>query len=146
MDEGMGFPRATGFAPSPRVWDFRSHWFCRTICTSDRYEFYYDDQGLRNLWEQRFKHMGIPEMPHLDVLAEIERKKTFLDRGLPHVHIQSQELRAALTRWNNIVNEFTKQLLTFQTDRLAAIAGIAKRYQSSFQANYLAGIWESTIP
>jgi hypothetical protein len=32
--------------------------------------------------------MGIPEMPHLDVLAEVERKKTFLDRGLPHVHIQ----------------------------------------------------------
>ena len=85
-------------------------------------------------------------MANLDVLTKDETEKSFLDQRLPFTDMQNRELRATPMRWNNVVQEFAHKQLTFQTDRLAAIAGIAKRFRSSFQANYLAVIWESTIP
>ncbi|KAH8595100.1 heterokaryon incompatibility protein-domain-containing protein [Bisporella sp. PMI_857] len=81
---------------------FRTHWLCRTRCTSDRYSHSYDDYQLKLLWRDRF--------------------------------------------WSHSVDTFTHKQLTFQSDRLAAIAGVARRYQPIFKDDYLAGIWKSPLP
>jgi hypothetical protein len=45
------------------------------------------------------------------------------------------------TRWSHIVGMYTRCLLTKSEDKLPAIAGIAKRFASVLQDEYLAGLW-----
>jgi hypothetical protein len=50
--------------------------------------------------------------------------------------------------WNGLVNVYTSCSLTFSTDRLTAIAGLAGRCQTETKAQlgrYLAGMWETRL-
>lgn len=50
-------------------------------------------------------------------------------------------------QWHQVVAAFTKRSLTFQKDRLPAIAAMAKQMQNfGFRGRYLAGLWENTLP
>ena len=49
--------------------------------------------------------------------------------------------------WANIIGEYTRRRLTFWSDRLAALAGIAARVNSMYSdINYLAGLWSDELP
>ncbi|KAH7068151.1 heterokaryon incompatibility protein-domain-containing protein [Paraphoma chrysanthemicola] len=52
---------------------------------------------------------------------------------------------ASLLRWYNIVEEYTTRNLTYQSDKLPALSGIAKRFQDLTGYEYLAGIWKINI-
>jgi hypothetical protein len=47
--------------------------------------------------------------------------------------------------WNKLVADYTKRRLTNESDRLAAISGIACRLQPSLSCVYHAGIWGSDV-
>jgi hypothetical protein len=47
--------------------------------------------------------------------------------------------------WARIVDEFTRRDLTYVTDRLAALSGIAKAYERSTGKTYLAGNWKEEL-
>lgn len=47
--------------------------------------------------------------------------------------------------WAKIVDEYTRRTLTFTTDRLAALSGIAKAYERSTGKTYLAGNWQEEL-
>ncbi|KAH7313821.1 heterokaryon incompatibility protein-domain-containing protein [Stachybotrys elegans] len=56
----------------------------------------------------------------------------------------------AMTRgyWHNIVNQFISLELTFYSDYLPALAGVARQYGTAHEAvlgRYVAGLWERTL-
>lgn len=48
--------------------------------------------------------------------------------------------------WEDIATEYLKTDLTFDKDRVPALAGIARRYGESHGLTYLAGIWKEQLP
>lgn len=46
-----------------------------------------------------------------------------------------------LELWSKIITAYSAALLTYSQDKLIALAGIAKRMQSSVNADYIAGLW-----
>lgn len=50
--------------------------------------------------------------------------------------------RASL--WNSIVQDYTKRELSFTSDRMNAISGIASELSSYWKDEYIAGIWKTT--
>lgn len=52
----------------------------------------------------------------------------------------------AHSRWLDIIAHYTRRKLTFRTDVLPALAGLAKQFQLSSICEYYAGLWETTFP
>jgi len=48
--------------------------------------------------------------------------------------------------WMDIVKSYTTKDMTFETDILVAISGIAKKLSSHLQGDYLAGLWQQHLP
>jgi hypothetical protein len=49
--------------------------------------------------------------------------------------------------WQNVIMEYTRRRLTFSSDRLAALAGLAARVHAEHpNVEYLAGLWSDTLP
>lgn len=51
-----------------------------------------------------------------------------------------------LHEWGSLFTNYTQRNLTFKTDKMAAISGIAKEMQKMLQDRYVAGLWESSLP
>ncbi|KAJ5998761.1 HET domain protein [Penicillium sp. IBT 35674x] len=52
-----------------------------------------------------------------------------------------------LSAWYSALDDgYTTRLLTFPSDRLPAISGIALRFQKEIGGRYVAGLWESDLP
>jgi hypothetical protein len=54
----------------------------------------------------------------------------------------SQQDKQDLDVWGALIELYTKGELTYETDRLVALAGMAHRLQETYQSRYLAGVWE----
>lgn len=50
-----------------------------------------------------------------------------------------------INRWYRLFENYCARILTFESDRLAAIAGLAKEIQRQTKFSYRAGIWEEDI-
>lgn len=49
--------------------------------------------------------------------------------------------------WESVIREYTRRQLSFSTDRLVALAGLAARaHKAKPEAEYLAGLWRDTLP
>jgi len=55
------------------------------------------------------------------------------------------ETRARLLQWYNVVTEYTSRHLTYQSDKLPAISGVAKAFRKITGYTYLAGIWKEDL-
>lgn len=53
---------------------------------------------------------------------------------------------AAHGQWEKLVMNFTGRNLTYASDRLPAISGLASQLHTSLQAEYWAGFWSDTFP
>lgn len=51
-----------------------------------------------------------------------------------------------LPTWYGLVAEYTSRKLTYPTDRLPAISGIAKEFGSALGDQYVCGLWKSDLP
>jgi hypothetical protein len=47
--------------------------------------------------------------------------------------------------WQKAVHEYGEKALTFATDRLPALSGVAARFQSLFKTQYCAGLWRDRM-
>ncbi|GAP83086.2 putative flavin-containing monooxygenase [Rosellinia necatrix] len=66
-----------------------------------------------------------------------------LDTELPR-EIDTDNLKEY---WREVVEQYTQRQLTFHSDRLAALAGIASRaHSTSPDVRYYAGLWSDTLP
>ncbi|KAH6622270.1 heterokaryon incompatibility protein-domain-containing protein [Boeremia exigua] len=55
------------------------------------------------------------------------------------------ERRVRLLRWYTIVEEYSLRNLTYQSDKLPALSGIAKMFEKRTGYTYLAGLWKEDL-
>lgn len=82
---------------------------------------------------------------HYDASTDVLRVtafKPYLDvhAVIPGHHGQTQAFK--YLQWYEIVAEYTNWGLTFDSDKLPAISGIAKAFKSQIESMYIAGIWQ----
>lgn len=96
--------------------DWEMGWCCRssTACECD-YEFRAD-------WLSRMKNYGQVPIPMSAVEMASKEKKLYV--------------------WQRVVADFTSRKLSFQSDRLPAIAGLAKAMHGMIGGRYITGMWE----
>ncbi|KAF2730049.1 hypothetical protein EJ04DRAFT_393351, partial [Polyplosphaeria fusca] len=81
--------------------------------------------------------------------AKLWAKREYVDLLQPSASIETPSSRLnRFTRWKRLVEKYSEQHLTYPTDRLPAISGLAKKLQqhtssySSLPLDYHAGIWQ----
>lgn len=48
--------------------------------------------------------------------------------------------------WKNLVEDYSECALTYQTDRLPALSGLARTFAQQFGGSYAAGLWQDQMP
>ncbi|KAH8897219.1 HET-domain-containing protein [Thozetella sp. PMI_491] len=51
-----------------------------------------------------------------------------------------------LQEWWSLFTNYSRRKLTFKTDKMAAISGIAQEFQGLLKDQYVAGLWKSSLP
>ena len=59
---------------------------------------------------------------------------------------QDEDKHDVVADWKHLVSRYTGGGLTFETDRLIALSGIASMVHKRTQCDYLAGIWRKSLP
>lgn len=68
-------------------------------------------------------------------------------RPTQYPKVQQDAMVAIRSNWFYILTEYVTRRITYPTDRLPALSGIAKVFQASLpEDKYLAGLWESQVP
>ena len=80
-----------------------------------------------------------PEHSRKRVFSQITSFPAF---DVEHNSIQGQELHQT---WYSLVNDYTRRKLTYPSDKLPAIAGLAQEMARLTCDVYLAGLWKSTL-
>jgi hypothetical protein len=81
-------------------------------------------------------------------LTSIYDHRTSLDvhpKRNHYLHSKTSDRHIAVYRWREVVREYSPLKLTFPSDKLPAIAGIAKQLHPFIGSTYLAGIWKEYI-
>lgn len=116
-------PRYLHFSPVELIWECNTEIFCQCSgkdVTSER--------GLGEMVEGRFA------------------KESFWGRIKWDKEKKAFRLRSKASTWNMIVEEHSSHGITYQQDKLPAIAGMAKKFRQLGQdSKYLAGLWENTF-
>jgi hypothetical protein len=55
------------------------------------------------------------------------------------------KISSGVENWHRIVHQYSKCKLTFEKDRLPALAGLAEQVQATRKGRYLAGLWEDSL-
>lgn len=93
-------------------------WHCQSTATSETHTWPTDLEAT----DIPFARLGALRLPAQPRVAGVDR------------------------HWELIVERYTKCQLTYQHDKLAAIAGIAKAWTQKTGDRYVAGLWERTLP
>ncbi|KAF7935878.1 uncharacterized protein EAE98_002098 [Botrytis deweyae] len=113
-------PRILHFAFDQMVWE------CRTLEASETFPLGLPKQVRLN------KHTGFKFPGNARVFGRQQDKKEEGD-----THIQD---------WYRVLETYGRSEVTFEKDRLVAIAGVAQKFSLLLQDTFLAGIWRSHLP
>jgi hypothetical protein len=80
-----------------------------------------------------------------DPLRQSIHQLDFYAPDLPYHHPAFSWRASILGRWMDLVNEFSKRELTYDSDALPALAGVVSRFAARTGDQFLAGIWRSTF-
>jgi hypothetical protein len=81
---------------------------------------------------------------HLDELYDLERRQPWVQRR-GFGASSSQVVYGGHEEWRMLVRGYTGRLLSMESDRLPAFAGVARRFSSISNDQYLAGLWRKTL-
>jgi hypothetical protein len=116
-------PRFLHFCRKELVWECNEQWACQ--CGS-------------------FKSDNNPKKAHS---ATLDPARSFqsheVDGGTSQMNNSKSDV---VKNWHHVVEEFSKLQLTYDRDRLPALAGLAGQNRRNFQQKYLAGIWGDNLP
>lgn len=103
---------------SPRILHFTTNEMAWECVTHVRCECQVDPQrSMKDVFKQRF----------------VKQSSSYHGDGIVEL------------KWYDVVEEFTSRDLTFETDRLPAIAGLAAELQKRTPHKYLSGLWDDFI-
>ena len=118
-----------------RAWCFQESMLSHRLLTFDRLQMSFT--CLRHgLFEDR---EIIPAMAR-------EYRNDFLPSFRGPLSEDSNILQSALNSWYNVLSDYTNRNLTFSSDKLVAVSGIANVVGSFLRDEYFAGIWRKSLP
>ncbi|KAB2107642.1 hypothetical protein AG0111_0g4694 [Alternaria gaisen] len=102
----------------------------------------------RRAWAWQERHYAVRILRFTEIEAKWRCKVTVDCECQYEVHAYKQrnEHQATLENWHTWVWEYSDRDLTYDSDRLPAIASVASCLHASLQTNYLAGLWEEELP
>lgn len=77
------------------------------------------------------------ECSGLDKVTPKTRRRSF--------HLESTDRADIFNSWLEVVEEYSKLLLTRESDRLPALTGVATVFQKKLGCGYMAGIWRDDV-
>jgi hypothetical protein len=77
--------------------------------------------------------------------ASFDNLPTKRIEDVPVVQRKTGTDRRTLDYWRLILRDYTRRFLTYPSDKLSAIAGVADLYAQSFSSRYVAGLWEFSL-
>lgn len=66
-------------------------------------------------------------------------------RAISERSLSGMSLRGLLDNWRDMVEEYSRRMLTNTSDKLVALSGVAKVFVRHLGDEYLAGIWRSSL-
>ncbi|KAF2500943.1 HET-domain-containing protein, partial [Lophium mytilinum] len=119
---------------SPRALYYRHfevYWRCRvaTHCECGSFSAGIDEEQHDKF---RFLRLETDEIPHPE--------DTSADTGWANV------IRLPFGPWEKVVQAYSRCQLSYISDKLPAVSGLAKRFRQQEFGAYFAGIWESQLP
>ena len=111
-----------------RAWVMQERFLSpRTLYFSSQLAWVCDTEGSSNNEKEGFRCEAFPD-------------------GLPDNSVQSPQSSSDhdedMLHWAKVVQEYTNCSLTFDSDRLVAIGGIAQKLQARYKDDYFAGFWK----
>jgi hypothetical protein len=96
------------------------------------------------LLARRVLHFG-PQKLIWECASETTCECSLIDPFTPkQIHTQALQSKSAfkkMTRWHEVVEEYSKLALTFESDRLPALRGLITQFQSWETFRNVAGLW-----
>jgi hypothetical protein len=111
-----------------RAWAMQERLISRRILHFEKYQMYFEcSHGFRgesglSIGE---RHLGLPNLDESDEKVDDEDE--------------------VMSGWYSLVARYGSLTLTYSSDKLPALAGIAKIYGTKLQDQYLAGLWRKTL-
>lgn len=118
-----------------RAWCFQESRLSHRLLTFDRLQMSYT--CLRH---------GLLESREVPDAAAREEKNSFLPRLYTASGKDDQSRTELLITWYQAVADYTSRSLTFQKDKLVAIAGMARIVGDFMEDDYYAGLWKRNLP
>ncbi|TGO28524.1 hypothetical protein BPAE_0026g00130 [Botrytis paeoniae] len=75
----------------------------------------------------------------------LDRINAKIQRSSPDHDLNVLDENEVLGKWFETVEEYSRLQLSYPSDRLVAIAGVATIFQKRFKCRYLAGLWQCDI-
>jgi hypothetical protein len=126
---------------SPRILYYGSqqlYWECTSTTIRQDGKFRdVDNDGFRS--HNGFKQSWDPDAVIRPRFNSDEDKKSLELNGV------SVELLEHMSHWYQITHQYTRRKLTFASDRLPAIAGVAKQFHRKTGYLYVAGLWKDDL-
>jgi len=107
--------------------DTQLHWECSELCANETFP-----HGIPFPIPSKFGETG--GKPSKSLEPEGHDAYRFGYPPAPELNV--------FDMWNSIVTRYTRGCLTYPTDKLVAISGLATRLQKLTNSRYLAGLWE----
>lgn len=126
-------PRVLHFGPHEVFWECMQDLDCE--CGAAKWS------GARNMGTYMSRDTSgqlPPKISHYAALHVGTAKKRQVD--------DTTRKQKLLSRWEDMVQEYSRRALTFPTDRLPAFSGVAAEMVDALGMKYRAGLWEETLP
>ncbi|KAI1436433.1 HET-domain-containing protein [Xylaria sp. CBS 124048] len=128
-----------GLPPNTGAWILGRAWCYQEYMLSPRVLLFTDLEILWVCLSQKECSCGEYSRDTPSMVTEGDLKVTF-DKTLRDG--SAQELRRL---WTDVVYSYSLKSITFDTDRLPALAGIAHRFSGKGMGRYVNGLWEPTL-
>lgn len=118
-----------------RAWCFQESLLSHRLLTFDRLQMSYT--CLRH---------GLSESREIGTAVAKEYKNEFLPTFRGPLLNHDESLQSALRSWYKVLADYTNRSLTFPSDKLVAISGIASVVGRFLNDEYFAGLWRKSLP
>jgi hypothetical protein len=124
---------------------FRRGWVFQERLMSKRKLIFGQDQTY---WECNTEVQSESTIRRRDKFANLNRASNglFLALSDPSYRNQPWNRTSPEDLWMDLVSQYSLCSLTYETDRLPSLSGLARTFAQRFGGSYVAGLWQDQIP
>jgi hypothetical protein len=136
-DVGLWVREITESTLCKRAWVVQERFLAKRVLYFSPRQIFFECNQLRAC-EVCPEYM--PDIYSRDGIREI---LAIAKRKVRHDAPTTDTIRSALEAWSGLISNYSACALTYEKDRLIALAGLARYFQPFIGCRYLAGLWET---